>query len=98
MSKRVFVVLLVGINFILLLGLLLSAYSPPAAFAQAVPLTGEYMLVTAEAELNNDAIYVIDLNKRQLHAFRARVPRGGGGPIQIGWVHMRDLKRDFQRR
>jgi len=96
MSKRVLIVLLAGLNVMLLVCLLLSAYSPPAAFAQAVARTGEYILVAGEAEFNNDVIYLLDLNRRQLHAFRALIPRGGQ-QIRMGWVGMRDLARDFGR-
>jgi hypothetical protein len=97
MSKRTILALLISLNGILLTALMLAAYPPPAALAQPVPRTGEYMLITAEAELNNDAIYLIDLGRRQLHAFRSQIPRGGGGPIRVVWVHMRDLLRDFRR-
>jgi hypothetical protein len=97
MNKRVITAMLVGLNFVLLLSLLLTAYSPPAAVAQAVARTDEYMLLSAEAELNSDVLYLLDLNQRQLHAFRVIVPRGGQGPIQVGWVNMRDLIRDFRR-
>ncbi|HOA74559.1 MAG TPA: hypothetical protein PL151_09730 [Phycisphaerae bacterium] len=95
MSKRVLVIMLVALNLALLAGLILSTYTPPQAFAQGLNRSGEYLLVAAKAEQTNDAIYLVDLRTRQLHAFRSTFPRAGGEPIRVALIHSRDLVRDF---
>lgn len=95
MSKRVVVFLLAALNLGLLAVLALTSYSPSQAFAQGLSRSGEYILIAAKAEQTNDAMYLLDLRTRQLHAFRSTFPRAGGDPIRIGLVHTRDLVRDF---
>lgn len=95
MSKRVAIVLLVALNLGLLSVLILGTYTPSQAFAQGLTRSGEYICVAAEAEQSNDAIYLLDLRTRQLHAFRSTFPRAGGDPIRVTLVHTRDLVRDF---
>ncbi len=95
MTKRTLVALLAGLNVLLLTILLLSSYTPPQAFAQGLARSSEYILVSAEAEQSNDAIYLLDLRTRQLHAFRSTFPRTGGDPTRVTLVHTRDLVRDF---
>ena len=96
MTKRALVVFLVGVNLLLLACLILTAYSPPAAEAQAVSRRGEFILIAAEAEVTNDTIYLLDLAQRQMHAFRARLPASAEEPIMVRWYHTRDLQRDFR--
>lgn len=95
MSKRVVVIGLAAVNLGLLAAFILSTYSPPQAFAQGLARSGEYLLIAAKAEQTNDAIYLLDLRTRQLHAFRSTFPRAGGDPIRVGLMHTRDLVRDF---
>jgi hypothetical protein len=95
MSKRVLILALAAVNLVLLLVLVLSTYTPSQAFAQGLSRSGEYILVAAKAEQTNDAIYLLDLRTRQLHAFRSTFPRAGGEPIRVGLIHTRDLVRDF---
>jgi len=97
MSKRGVIVLLVGVNLALLAGLILITYTPSPAMAQAVTRSGEYILVAAEAQLDNDVIYLLDLGTRQLHAFRGELPVMAEQPIRVRWYHSRDLARDFRR-
>lgn len=98
MTKRVSIVLLVGTNLFLLACLVLTAYSPPQALAQEVEGAGRgFIVVSGEGQLNNDVIYVIDLENRFLHAFRTTFPRSAGTPIQGFYVDTRDLRMDFPR-
>lgn len=97
MTKRNVVVLLAGLNLLLLAMLILATYTPPAAYAQGLTRAGEFVLVSAEAEQSNDAIYLLDLRSRQLHVFRSNFPRAGGDPIRVAFMHTRDLVRDFGR-
>ncbi len=98
MSKRVLVVLLVGVNVLLLAALILTVFSPPRAMAQAAAAAarrGETMLFSARAEVGNDAVYLLDSGARQLHVFRTTFPRVGGQPTRVRYVTSRDLSRDF---
>ncbi|MBI4578622.1 MAG: hypothetical protein HY718_02915 [Planctomycetes bacterium] len=95
MTKRIAIILLVGLNLFLLAVLMLGSYTPPQALAQALARSGEYILVCARAEQSNDAIYLLDLRTRQLHAFRSTFPRAAGDPIRVTHLHTRDLVRDF---
>jgi len=96
MSRQVLVVLLVGVNLLLFGCLILSSYSLPEAKAQSVSLRGEFILISAQAEPNNDTIYLLDLARRQMHAFRAQIPQLAEQPLMVRWYHSRDLVRDFR--
>ena len=101
-SKQALIVALVGLNLLLLAGVILTACPPPAAMAQTVPAataaeTGNYMLVSCMAEPGNDAIYVLDVNNQFMFAFRTPYPYQIGDPVQIQFVSMRDLGRDFRK-
>lgn len=93
MSKRSLLVLLVGLNLALLAALILSVYTPPAAYAQAPGRSGDYLLVSGRIQAEHDAVYLFDLRNRLLHVFRA-VP---GQPINVVAVDTRELARDFRR-
>lgn len=97
MTKRVLITGLVLVNLVLLACLVLTTYSPPQAVAQAVSRAGQYILIAAEAERTNDVVYLLDLEKRELHAFRSHIPPVAGAAVQIAWHDMRDLRRDFRR-
>ncbi len=96
MSRQVLVVLLVGVNLLLFGCLILSNYSLPEAKAQPVSLRGEFILLAAQAERDNDTIYLLDLGRRQMHAFRCQVPQLAEQPMMVRWYHSRDLVRDFR--
>ena len=96
MSRQAFIILLVGVNLLLLGVLILSSYSPPEAQAQPVSLRGEFILVSAQATEDNDAIYLFDLARRQMHVFRAAVPTVAEQAIMVRWYSSRDLVRDFR--
>jgi hypothetical protein len=95
MSRRVILVLLVGLNLALLACLVLSTYSPPAAFAQEAARPGGYVLLAAQAEVSNDAIYLLDVKAQQLHVYRTNYPHMPRQPVVIGEITSRDLARDF---
>jgi len=93
-SKRSLVVALVGLNLFLLAAILLSAYTPPAAYAQRIGGAANYIAVTCEADDSYDVFYLLDLPERRLHAY---VPsRQQDGTIE--YVGSRDLQTDFQGR
>jgi len=96
MNKRFVIGLLVSTNLFLLAALILTSYSPPQAFAQGIARSGEYILLAAESQVNNDTIYLIDLRSQQLHAFQSTYPRMGGQAARVTLIHTRDLVRDFR--
>lgn len=94
MSRQAILVVLVGVNLLLLGTILISAYSPPAAFAQGVGASGNYILVSGQIDRGHDAVYLFDLRNRLLHVIRAT----RGRPVGIGLADTRDLSRDFRPR
>jgi hypothetical protein len=102
MSKQALIVALVGLNLLLLTGVILTACSPPVAMAQttapsAAGGNADYMLLSCMAEPGNDAIYVLDVPSQLLFAFRTPYPYQIGDPVMIQFVGMRDLSRDFRK-
>jgi len=92
-AKRSIIVALVGINLFLLAALILSSYSPPAAYAQRVGGAWNYIAVTCEVDESYDALYLVDLGDRRLHAFVPSQQQNGS----IEYVGSRSLKGDFDR-
>ena len=90
-GKRSVVVGLVVLNLVLAAAVLLSAFSPPRAFAQRMGLSEEYIAVTARADKNYDILYLIDLADRRLHCFQPLQDRSG----KIVYGAFRDLAKDF---
>jgi len=104
MTKHVLIVVLVGINLFLLAGVILVTYTPQAALAQDVTTEGiavggeDFILIAGEVELNNDMIYIVDVQNDLLHMFRTNFPRlGDDQPVLVRHVFTRDLSRDFRR-
>lgn len=92
-SKSWAVVLLTGVNLLLLAALVLSASSPPAAFAQARGRAGNFVAVTAKASARSyDVLYVVDSSEQLLYAF---YPNRGAGS-KLNWSAPRDLRKDFE--
>lgn len=92
MSKNTWVALLVCVNLVLLTGLCLANYSLPTAHAQgSTSLADNYMLVTGEIQDQYDALYIIDVRERTLHAFYWE--RGHNQLVYADWL---DLERDFR--
>ncbi len=98
MHKDAWLVFLVGLNLTLLAALLLSVYEPPAAFAQEAGNDSGFILVSAEAELDNEATYLLDVRNNRLHAFRTTFPHLPGQPVAVGHVAYRELRADFDIR
>jgi hypothetical protein len=96
LNKRSVIVLLIGLNLLLATVLMVGSYSLPAAFAQVggQPRAGDFLCVTAKpAGQSYDVVYVLDSDKRKLHAFyptSARSPKYSYGQFV-------DLAVDFGR-
>jgi hypothetical protein len=91
MSKSTAVALLVCLNLALLTALCLASYSLPSAAAQGTGLSGNYMVVAGQIQDRYDALYVLDLRARTLHAFY--FDKGRKELVYSDW---RDLERDFR--
>ena len=96
MNKSTVIVLLAGVNLCLLACLVLTTYSPPAAAGQVAAGEGQYILVAGEAKQHSDIIYLLDVGRRQLHAFGAERSIAPGQAVTVRWFYSRDLKHDFR--
>ena len=92
-TKRSIITALVGLNLFLLATLIFGSYSLPAAFAQRRGASGDYVAVTCRADVNYDALYIVDLPERALHCFVPNRDRKGG----ILYAGARNLAADFSR-
>lgn len=95
MTKRTWIVLLVGVNLVLGAYLVSQVHTPQRALAQAAADRDRYLLIAARARQANDVIYLVDVDRRRLHAFRAESLRAIGGGTRVFWTDARDLRRDF---
>ena len=75
-TRRSLIVALVGLNLFLLAALILSSYSPPAAYAQRAPGSWNFIAVTCEVDQAYDAFYLIDLGERRLSRLRTVAASG----------------------
>jgi hypothetical protein len=92
--RKGLIVALVGINVVLLLALVLGYAAPPAK-AQVIGGGTDYLLVTGKSTGGTvDAVYVIDLGKRKLGAWKFDV---NSKRLLQYTKATRDLKRDFKR-
>lgn len=98
-SRQAIIVALVGLNLLLLTGVILVGYTPPAAFAQDAAAAGEPAdtVLGVQAEVGNDAIYIIDGQNHFLHCFRTPFPRNEGDPVRLFYIGTRDLSREFRK-
>ena len=89
--KKTLIVILVCVNLALLLGLV---FSPTARKAEAQVFRGgtDYLMITGHINRDWDAVYVIDLARRQLLGWRFDKGRKRLLPIRG-----RRLKDDFRR-
>ena len=99
LTKQAMIVALVGLNLLLLAGVILVGYTPPAAFAQDAAVGGEQpdIVLGVQAEIGSDATYVIDGRNQLLHVFRTPFPYKEGDPIRVFYIGTRDLSRDFRK-
>ncbi len=93
MHKRTLIVLLAGLNLLLLAGVILFSWSPPAAYAQATPMGRNYAVVAGEINDGRDALYILDLPRRRMHVF---VPNRDQANRRLFYAGYRDLQRDFR--
>lgn len=91
MNRNTLLSLLVCLNLLLLAAILLFAYSPPAALAQGTGLAGNYLVVAGEIQDEYDALYLIELRSRTLHAFYYDKAKK-----QLLYSDVRSLERDFR--
>ena len=91
MSKNTWLSLLLCLNLALLTGIVLCAYSPPAAYAQGTSLAGDYMVVAGEIQDQHDALYIIDVRNRILHVLYYE-----RGRKTLRYAGARDLEQDFR--
>ncbi len=82
---------LVVLNAVLAAAVLLSAFSPPMAFAQRPGYAQEYVAVTSRADQDYDVLYMINLAERKLHCFVPLRDRSG----RVAYGASRDLAQDF---
>ena len=94
LSKRTIIVGLVGLNLFLLAALVLSSYTPPAAFAQSRGRPGDFIMSTVEIHEDYDALVIIQAPTGAMHVF---VPREIKGGAALQYAITRDLNRDFGR-
>lgn len=94
MRKNVFLGLLVCLNLALFSVLVLRVAKPADAFAQVGGLADNYLVVTGEVTTDNDALYVLDVRRRQLTLLYGQ--RGARGRLDLIAVATRDLDADFR--
>ncbi len=92
-TKRSIITGLVGLNLSLLAAMILGNYSPPAAKAQAVGASANFVAVTCQADVNYDVLYVLELGRRTLHCFAPNRDQSG----KVDFAGSRDLSDDFTR-
>ena len=91
MNKTTCISLLVCLNLVILTGIVLVSYSPPAALAQGTSLASDYMVVAGEIQDQHDALYIVDLRNRLLHVLYF-----DRGRRQLQYAASRDLEQDFR--
>ena len=94
MNKRAIIVSLVGLNLLLLGGLILMAYELPRAHAQGVGRGGNYVLVSGEIEESIDALYVLNLDEQSLDLILLN--KQGNRPELVGRRAGPDLLSDLR--
>lgn len=91
MRKRTVLSMLIFVNAALVAALLMSAYPTPRAYAQGTGLGGNYLIVAGQIRDQFDALYMLDLRSRILHAFMFN-----SGNKQLEYVDSTSLDRDFR--
>ncbi len=93
MNKSTLLALLICLNLVLLTGIVLALCPLPTAYAQGTGLAGNYMIVAAEIQDSYDALYLIDMKERLLHAFYY-----DRGTRKLEYGGLRNLERDFRNK
>ena len=92
--KRTLVTALAGLNLLLLAGLILASYEPPAAYAQGRGRPGDYVMATCQVHSDYDVLAVINAQKGLMFIYLPRETRNGAKLVAAGF---RNLNRDFAR-
>ena len=92
--KRALIVTLVGVNAALLLALVFGANASDAKAQGIVGANTDYLIMTGQTGKSDDAVYIIDVRKQGMVAFR--FDRGKKKLIPFRGV--RKLKTDFRPR
>lgn len=88
--KTTVIVILMCVNVALLAALALG--SPGKAHGQVYGGGNDYLMITGQIASNYDAVYIIDMKKRQLRGWEFNRSRKRLVPIG-----QRDLRSDFRR-
>ncbi len=89
--KNFILVLLIGINVLLAGVLIYKTFDLPQAKAQPIGLSGNYLMVSGEIlGTRSDEVYIIDLEKRKLHALHYEHSTG-----RVTLQGTRDLTQDL---
>lgn len=91
MKRNWLLALLVSVNVALAAAIVLYTAPPKPAFAQAAGLSGNYLAVSGEMQDQWDALYLLDLRTRHLHAFYYDKSRK-----ELMYSDVRSLERDFR--
>ncbi len=94
MNKRTLISALIGLNVVLLVLVILSAYPPSSANAQAVGGGANFVMLTGEAQADTDVLYLLDLANRNLHVLGVQ---RAGPRLALRWLGGRSLERDLRR-
>lgn len=95
MNKRAIVVALVGLNLLLLGGVVLAVYELPEARAQAAGRSGNYVLVAGEIEDGLDALYILNLDRQVIDV--VLLNKQGNRPEVVGRRPGPDLVSDLRQ-
>ena len=91
MRKASWLALLICVNLVLVTGIFLASTSPRTANAQGTGLADNYLLVAGEIQDGFDALYLLDLKERTLHAFYFE-----RGTRNLKYAGFRSLDADFR--
>lgn len=92
--KRALIVTLAGISAALLLALILGAGTPKANAQGVIGATTDYLVITGHIGKDWDGVYVIDVRKRRMVAFRFDKAK----KELIAYRGVRRLANDFRRK
>jgi hypothetical protein len=91
MNRNKWLALLVCINVMLLAAIVLCGTTPRTAVAQSGGLADNYLMISGQIQSDRDALYVLDMQTRALHAFAFT-----RGTRELEWAGSRLLEQDFR--
>ena len=95
LKKRSIIVGLIGLNLLLLAGLIVFSYSPSAAYAQSRGRAGDFMMATIQMHPDYDAVAVINGPAGGMYVFR---PQSSNQGVKLVLTGSQDLLSDMKRR